>query len=164
MKLKKRVSTLRRNYINFNMLTVLSFLNIISNDLAQPWELGFQDGASPGFTGIVDLHNTIFFYLVVISIGVFWVLGSILYFYRNTNSLIIHKYLNHGTLKCLHAYTPKIGIKKINDGGPSNLIAFGRYGLLKQSYFRRAPPRSEKTKLLTYFIRLNEISKILVVL
>ena len=115
------------------MLTVLSFLNIISNDLAQPWELGFQDGASPGFTGIVDLHNTIFFYLVVISIGVFWVLGSILYFYRNTNSLIIHKYLNHGTLKCLHAYTPKIGKKKFND---CPLIAFGRDGLLKQSPFR----------------------------
>jgi len=85
------------------VLTLLSFLNIISNDLAQPWQLGFQDGASPGFSGIVELHDTIFFYLVVISIGVFWVLGSIIYFYNSTNSLIVHKYLNHGTLKCLHA-------------------------------------------------------------
>jgi LAGLIDADG DNA endonuclease family/Cytochrome C oxidase subunit II, transmembrane domain len=80
------------------MLTFLSFLSVISNDLAQPWELGFQDDASPGFTGIVDLHNTIFFYLVIISIGVFWVLGSIIYYYKSSNSLIVHKYLNHGTL------------------------------------------------------------------
>jgi len=80
------------------MYNFLSFFNVISNDLAQPWQLGFQDGASPGFTGIVELHNTIFFYLVVISVGVFWLLGSIIYFYNNSKSLIIHKYLNHGTL------------------------------------------------------------------
>jgi cytochrome c oxidase subunit 2 len=86
------------------MLSSLSFFNIISNDLAQPWQLGFQDGASPAFTGIVELHDTIFFYLVVISIGVFWLLSSIIFFYNNRKSPIIHKYLNHGTLKCLHAY------------------------------------------------------------
>lgn len=96
------------------MLTVLSFFKLISNDLAQPWELGFQDDASPGFTGIVDLHNTIFFYLVIISIGVFWVLGSIIYFYKSSNSLIVHKYLNHGTLKCLHVYNSSFLINKIN--------------------------------------------------
>src|SRR5882724_4107284 len=61
------------------MFNFLSFFNVISNDLAQPWQLGFQDGASPGFTGIVELHN-------------------IIYFYNNSKSLIIHKYLNHGTL------------------------------------------------------------------
>jgi|SRR3979490_3388488 len=117
------------------MFTVLSFLNSISNDLAQPWELGFQDGASPGFTGIVDLHNTIFFYLVIISIGVFWILGSIIYFYKNTSSLIVHKYLNHGTLKCLHAYTNQIVTNKLkfND---SHLISFGCEGLLNQTLFK----------------------------
>ena len=33
--------------------------------------MGFQDSATPGFTGLVTLHNTIGFYLVVISVGVF---------------------------------------------------------------------------------------------
>ena len=83
-------------YSNFH-----SVFNIISNDLAQPWAIGFQDGASPGFSGIIDLHNTIFFYLVVISIAVFWLLGSIIYFYNGKVTNIVHKYLNHGTLKCL---------------------------------------------------------------
>ena len=54
--------------------------------------------AAPGFTGIVELHNTIFFYLVVISFGVFWVLFSAIYNYNSKNSPIANKYLNHGTL------------------------------------------------------------------
>jgi hypothetical protein len=75
--------------------------SIISNDLAHPWQIGFQDGASPGFSGIIELHDTIFFYLVVIAIGVFWLLGSVIYTYGSEKSKIVHKYLNHGTIKCL---------------------------------------------------------------
>ena len=70
----------------------------IFNDAPQPWQIGFQDSAAPGLSGIVELHNTIFFYLVVISVGVFWVLGSIIYYYNYRKSPIVHKYLNHGTL------------------------------------------------------------------
>ena len=80
----------------------ISYFNTIFNDAPQPWQLGFQDSAAPGFSGIVELHNTIFFYLVLISVGVFWVLGSIVYYYSSKRSPIVHKYLNHGTLKCLH--------------------------------------------------------------
>ena len=80
------------------MLLNISFLNSIFNDAPHPWQFGFQDSAAPGFTGIVELHNTIFFYLVVISVGVFWVLTSIIYYYNSSNNAIVHKYLNHGTL------------------------------------------------------------------
>ena len=80
------------------MLQNFSIFKIIFNDAPQPWQIGFQDSAAPGFTGIVELHNTIFFYLVVISVGVFWVLGSIIYYYNSKKSPIVHKYLNHGTL------------------------------------------------------------------
>ena len=80
------------------MLTNISIFNTIFNDAPQPWQIGFQDSAAPGFTGIVELHNTIFFYLVVISVGVFWVLGSVIYYYNSRKSPIVHKYLNHGTL------------------------------------------------------------------
>ena len=75
---------------------MLTIFNTIYNDAPQPWQIGFQDSAAPGFTGIVELHNTIFFYLVVICVGVFWVLGSIIYYFNSHNSPIVHKYLNHG--------------------------------------------------------------------
>jgi cytochrome c oxidase subunit 2 len=80
------------------MLQNISFFNTIYNDAPEPWQLGFQDSAAPAFTGIIDLHNIIFFYLIVICVGVFWVLGSAMYFFNIKNSPIVHKYLNHGTL------------------------------------------------------------------
>jgi cytochrome c oxidase subunit 2 len=71
--------------------------NLISwSDAPQPWQLGFQDSAAPGFTGLVTLHNTIAFYLILISVAVFWVLFSIIYVYSTKK--LAHKYLTHGTL------------------------------------------------------------------
>jgi len=97
--LGRGTSKLRPNYYSkYKMLNNISIFNTIFNDAPQPWQIGFQDSAAPGFTGIVELHNTIFFYLVVISVGVFWVLGSVIYYFNSTNSPIVHKYLNHGTL------------------------------------------------------------------
>src|SRR6202020_1284886 len=80
------------------MLQNISIFNTIFNDAPQPWQLGFQDSAAPGFTGLVTLHNTIGLYLIVISFGVFWVLASTIYYFNSKHSPIIHKYLNHGTL------------------------------------------------------------------
>lgn len=80
------------------MLQFISNFNTIFNDAPQPWQLGFQDSAAPGFTGLITLHNTIGFYLIVISFGVFWVLGSLMYYYNTNKSPIAHKYLTHGTL------------------------------------------------------------------
>jgi cytochrome c oxidase subunit 2 len=74
------------------------FQNVIYNDAPEPWGIGFQDGASPGFSGIVDLHDSIFFYLVLISVGVFWVLFSVMRNFNSTSSPITYKYANHGTL------------------------------------------------------------------
>jgi cytochrome c oxidase subunit 2 len=67
--------------------------NPIFNDVAQPWQLGFQDSAAPGYTGLVTLHNTVGFYLVVICFAVFWFLFSIMYYYNSTKNPIAHKYL-----------------------------------------------------------------------
>jgi cytochrome c oxidase subunit 2 len=82
------------------MLNILIqiFSNPIFNDAAEPFQIGFRDGASPGFSGIVALHDSIFFYLVLISIGVFYMLFSVMVNYSATKSPITHKYANHGTL------------------------------------------------------------------
>lgn len=72
--------------------------NPIFNDVPEPLQLGFQDGASPGLSGIVDLHDSIFFYLVLISVGVFWMLGSVILNFNFKNNPITYKYATHGTL------------------------------------------------------------------
>ena len=68
------------------MTQFFTIFNNILNDAAQPWQIGFQDSAAPGFTGLVTLHNTIGFYLVLISFSVFWALFSIIYYYNNKKS------------------------------------------------------------------------------
>ena len=80
------------------MTKFISIFNSIFNDTPQPWQLGFQDSAAPSYTGIVTLHNTVGFYLIVISISVFWALFSIIYYYNSKKNPIAHKYLTHGKL------------------------------------------------------------------
>jgi cytochrome c oxidase subunit 2 len=73
------------------------FFPCIFNDAAQPWQLGFQDSASPVFSGLVELHNKIGFFLIVISVSVFWVLFALTYYYNSNKNPIAYKYLTHGT-------------------------------------------------------------------
>jgi cytochrome c oxidase subunit 2 len=80
--------------ISLNLFT----LNIIHCDTPEPWLIGFQDGASPAFEGMTELHDAIFFYLIVIGIGVSWFIGSVVITFRDIRSPLTHKYYNHGTL------------------------------------------------------------------
>lgn len=74
------------------------FFSPIYNDVAEPWQIGFQDSAAPGFDGIVQLHDSIFFYLILISVGVFWMLFAIIKNFSSAKSSIVYKYLNHGKI------------------------------------------------------------------
>ena len=67
-------------------------------DTPRPWGLYFQDSATPQMEGLVELHDNIMFYLVIILFGVGWIMISIVRNYTNIKSPISHKYLNHGTL------------------------------------------------------------------
>jgi cytochrome c oxidase subunit 2 len=81
-----------------NSLMSLLWSVFVQCDAAEPWQIGFQDGASPTFEGITELHDAIFFYLVLIFVGVMWVMGSTVINYSSTANPISHKYSNHGTL------------------------------------------------------------------
>jgi len=53
------------------------FFHIIKNiynncDAARPWGLYFQDSATPQMEGLVELHDNIMFYLVIILFAVGW--------------------------------------------------------------------------------------------
>ena len=70
----------------------------ISCDAPRPWGTYFQDTASPQMEALVELHDNIMFYLVIILFGVCWILVSIIRNYVNDKYPISNKYLNHGTL------------------------------------------------------------------
>lgn len=78
-------------------------------DAPEPWQLSFQDAASPSFEGIVELHDQIMFYLVIILLGVSWMLSSIIFNFNTKSNRIVHKYANHGTLiELIWTVTPAI--------------------------------------------------------
>lgn len=85
------------------------FFSPIFNDAPEPWQIGFQDSAAPGFDGIIQLHDSIFFYLVLISVGVFWMLFAIIRNFSSAKSSIVYKYLNHGTvIELIWTITPAL--------------------------------------------------------
>ena len=76
----------------------LSLFKTYKSDAPAPWGLYFQDSATPQMEAIVELHDNILFYLVIILFGVGWTLLSILKSSSNKNSPISRKYVRHGTL------------------------------------------------------------------
>ena len=109
---------------NFKILNI--FLNKILLieycDAPRPWGIYFQDSATPQMEGLVELHDNILFYLVIILFGVGWMLLSIIKNYTYTESPISHKYLNHGTLiELIWTITPALILM---------LIAFPSFKLL----------------------------------
>jgi len=77
----------------FNLLN-----NQFNCDTPKPWGLYFQDSATPQMEGLVELHDNIMFYLVIILFGVGWIMISIVRNYTSDKSPISHKYLNHGKI------------------------------------------------------------------
>lgn len=67
-------------------------------DAPRPWGFYFQDSGTPQMEGLVELHDNILFYLVIILFGVGWLLISIVKSHTNIEAPISHKYTSHGTL------------------------------------------------------------------
>jgi cytochrome c oxidase subunit 2 len=100
------------------------------------FSIGFQDAATPFMEGIVDLHNYIFFYLILVLVFVFWMFFAILrdffrtlrhpwhpqYLTSYRKSLLLSKNVVHGTiLEIVWTITPSIILI---------LIAIPSFGLL----------------------------------
>jgi len=84
--------------------------NLIFNlDAPSAWGIYFQDSATPQMEGLIELHDNIMYYLVIILFSVGWILFSIIRNYVNNKSPISHKYLNHGTvIELIWTITPAI--------------------------------------------------------
>jgi cytochrome c oxidase subunit 2 len=84
-------------------------MSIIKWDVAENYQLGFQDPASPVMEGIINFHNYVMIYIVFIMVGTFWMLSSILLEYRKSNRVISHKFLTHGTtIEIIWTITPAV--------------------------------------------------------
>ncbi len=101
VRLQSSLISFNVKYLVSGILALFYINNCLSTeycDAPKPWGLYFQDSASPQMEGLVELHDNILFYLVIVLFGVGWTLASIVKNYTSTSSPVSHKYLNHGTL------------------------------------------------------------------
>jgi cytochrome c oxidase subunit 2 len=76
----EKIITVSINFYNFN----LSFTaNYVLMDASEPWQLGFQDPASPIMEGIIDFHYDLMFFIIVICIFVLWMLLSCIHLFKS---------------------------------------------------------------------------------
>ena len=92
------------------------------SDAPRPWGIYFQDSATPQMEGLLELHDNILFYLVIILFAVGWVLMNVIQGDINSISRFSHKSLSHGTMVEL--------IWTITPGLILMLIAFPSFKLL----------------------------------
>lgn len=103
-------------------MNLLKNLFTIKLDAPTAWGIYFQDSATPQMEGLVELHDNIMYYLVIILFSVGWILLSIIKNYVAKKTPISHKYLNHGTLiELIWTITPAVILM---------LIAFPSFKLL----------------------------------
>lgn len=108
--------------LHLSSMLYLIYWFSLNMDAPSPWGIYFQDSATPQMEGLVELHDNIMYYLVVILFAVGWILFSVIRNYISTKSPISHKYLNHGTLiELIWTITPAIILL---------LIAFPSFKLL----------------------------------
>ena len=81
--------------------TFYTFLDIINDK-----QINFQDPATPIMEGIINFHNEIMFFIVMIVIFVLWVLGRCIYLFKNNTNI---NNVVHGTiLEIIWTITPAI--------------------------------------------------------
>ena len=89
-------SSLKTFLTSIFILNYMIQVNLYS-DIAEDWQLGFQDPATPIMEGIINLHHDLMFFLCVISIFVTWMLFRTLWHFSFKQNKIPSS-LTHGTL------------------------------------------------------------------
>nr|BDN85865.1 cytochrome c oxidase subunit 2 [Microheliella maris] len=90
------------------ILTWTFFMDLSGLDFAQPWQMGFQDSATPVMEGIINLHHDLMFFLTVIAFFVGWMLFRTVYLFNEKRNPVPSRRV-HGTfLEIVWTVTPSL--------------------------------------------------------
>jgi cytochrome c oxidase subunit 2 len=82
------------------------FFPVAFMDAPEPWQVMFQDPASPVALGIQDLHHDIFFFLVGVLVFVMWMLFRTLWHFHESKNPVPSKIIHGTTLEIVWTVTP----------------------------------------------------------
>jgi len=76
------------------------------NDVPEPWQLGFQDAATPMAEGMIDFHHYLMFFLIVICSMVFWMLYRAIVLFNESENPAAQKFTHSSTLEIIWTLLP----------------------------------------------------------
>ena len=91
-------------------------------DAATPWQMGFQDPATPIIIGIIHFHNHLIFFLVVIGTFVIWLLYKALVLFKEDPLREASKFTHSTPLEVVWTITPAFLLLLI--AGPSFALLY----------------------------------------
>jgi len=77
-------------------------------DISEPWQLGFQDPATPIMEGIINFHHDVMFYLIVIVILTAWIVARCIFFFNEDRHPNPEKFVHGTTLEIIWTITPAL--------------------------------------------------------
>lgn len=90
------------------ILYIYIYRHVVYMDAAVPWQISFQDPGSPIMEGIIELHNQIFFVLIIILCIVSWLFGRVLWLFNNQNNHWTFKLPNSTSIEIIWTVIPII--------------------------------------------------------
>lgn len=94
---------------NINKIFSESFFIKTYCDAAEPWQLSFQDPATPIMEGIIRLHDDIMFVLVVVGIFVCWLMFRAIVLFKVSDTNLNPEPVVHGTfIEIVWTITPAL--------------------------------------------------------
>ena len=84
------------------------FFSYVLMDAPEAWQLGFQDAATPMMQGIIDLHQDIFFFAIIILVFVLWMLLRSLWHFYYRNNPIPERIVHGTTIEIVWTVVPSI--------------------------------------------------------
>lgn len=97
------------NIFKFVYLNVCMYCTLfVYADVAEDWQLGFQDPATPIMEGIINLHHDLMFFLCIILIFVTWMLGRTLWHFEQAQNSIPSSLTHSTTIEMIWTITPAL--------------------------------------------------------
>jgi cytochrome c oxidase subunit 2 len=90
-------------------LLLLSLLpRWVAADAPEPWQMGFQDPATPIMQGIIDLHHDLTFFMILIAVFVSWMIARTLVHFRQSQNPLPQKLLHGTAIEIVWTVTPSL--------------------------------------------------------
>lgn len=77
-------------------------------DMAEPWQIGFQDPATPVMEGIITFHNTLIFFLIIVTCFVCWLLYRIIVLFNEKNNPVADTFVHGATIEIIWTTIPAL--------------------------------------------------------